>query len=118
KPTQRYIDYRDHSRSREVLGAAIREAYRDLFLIKEQPSAADKNAITGKFKSFHNVSDHVAGLMTKTFYGLLPLADIGAKPQAPASAPSPETGGSQTTSASATASAPQVNGASIQQPGL
>jgi hypothetical protein len=87
KPTQRYHDYRDHSRSKVVLGQALRDAYGDIFLIKEHPSAADKAAIEGKFKSFHNVSDNVAGLMTKTFLGLLAQADLRAKP-APAEAPS------------------------------
>lgn len=76
KPTQRYNDYRDHSRSKPLLTEGLREAYGDLFLIKEHPTNADRGAITGKFKSFHNVSDHVAGLMAKTFLGLLPLADL------------------------------------------
>jgi len=76
KPSARYLDYRDHSRSKSILGQAIREAYSDIFLIKEHPSTADKTAIEGKFKSFHNASDNVAGLMAKTFFGLLALADI------------------------------------------
>jgi len=76
-PTPRYLEYRDHSRSKQILGQAIREAYADIFLIKEHPTTADKNAVEGKFKSFHNASDNVAGLMTKTFYGLLALADLG-----------------------------------------
>jgi hypothetical protein len=75
-PTPRYLEYRDHSRSKQVLGQAIREAYADIFLIKEHPTTSDKNAVEGKFKSFHNASDNVAGLMTKTFYGLLPLAEL------------------------------------------
>jgi hypothetical protein len=79
KPTQRYLDYRDHSRSKAVLGSAVREAYKDIFLIKESPSTSDRAAIEGKFKSFHNVSDNVAGLMAKTFFGLLPLADVSGK---------------------------------------
>ena len=79
-PTPRYLEYRDHSRSKQVLGQAIREAYADIFLIKEHPTTSDKNAIEGKFKSFHNASDNVAGLMTKTFYALLPLADLAANP--------------------------------------
>jgi hypothetical protein len=79
KPMQRYKDYRDHSRSKEVMGDALKEAYGDIFMIKEHPTASDKSAIEGKFKSFHNASDNVAGLMTKTFLGLLPLADFKAK---------------------------------------
>jgi hypothetical protein len=79
KPTQRYHDYRDHSRSKQVMAQALRETYGDIFLIKEHPSNADRSAIQGKFKSFHNASDNVAGLMTSTFLGLLPLADLTTK---------------------------------------
>jgi len=75
-PTQRYLDYRDHSASKSIMGKAIKEAYSDIFLIKEKPSASDKPLIEGKFKSFHNTSDTVAGLMSKTFFALLDLADL------------------------------------------
>jgi hypothetical protein len=83
KPTQRYHAYRDHSRSKEIMGEALREAYGDLFLIKSQPTTADRAAIEGKFKSFHNASDNVAQLMTKTFFALLALADISAASKPP-----------------------------------
>lgn len=76
KPTQRYHDYRNHAQSKKVLGHALREAYNDIFLIKEKPSENDRQAIEGKFKSFHNASDNVAGLMAKTFLALLPLAEF------------------------------------------
>lgn len=75
-PTQRYHDYRNHSLSKVVMGQAVKEAYSDIFLIKAKPTAADRQLIEGKFKSFHNASDVVAGLMTKTFYALLELADL------------------------------------------
>jgi hypothetical protein len=78
QPTQRYHDYRDHSRSKAVMAEALRDAYGDIFLITANPKPSDKGAIEGKFKSFHNVSDNVAQLMTKTFYGLLNLADLNA----------------------------------------
>lgn len=78
KPTQRYSDYRDHSRSKQVMAQALREAYGDIFLIKEHPTSGDRASIEGKFKSFHNASPNVAGLMSKTFLGLLPLADLNA----------------------------------------
>jgi hypothetical protein len=38
KSTSRYQAYRDHSRSKAVMGEAIREAYQDIFLIKATPS--------------------------------------------------------------------------------
>lgn len=79
KPTHMYHDYRDHSRSKHVMAQALREAYSDIFLIKEHPTNSDKTAVEGKFKSFHNASDNVAGLMAKTFFGLLALADLSSK---------------------------------------
>jgi hypothetical protein len=79
KPTARYLEYRDHSRAKQALGQGVREAYDDIFLIKEHPTPSDRTAIEGKFKSYHNVSDNLAGLMAKTFFALLPLADISTK---------------------------------------
>ena len=49
KPTNTYHDYRDHSRSKQVMTQALREAYSDIFLIKEHPTASDKTAVDGKF---------------------------------------------------------------------
>lgn len=79
KPTSLYHDYRDHSRSKVVMAQALRQAYGDIFLIKEHPTEADKEAVQGKFKSYHNASDNVASLMTKTFYALLSLSDLKAE---------------------------------------
>jgi Family of unknown function (DUF5343) len=76
RPTQRYHSYRDHSESKRIMGEAIKDAYGDIFLIKANPTNADKAAVEGKFKSFHNVSDNVAQLMAKTFFALLALADL------------------------------------------
>lgn len=75
-PTNRYHDYRNHSASKSIMGDSIKQAYSDIFLIKEKPSASDKPLIEGKFKSYHNVSDTIAGLMSKTFFALLDLADL------------------------------------------
>ena len=82
KPTNIYLEYRDHSRSKAVMGQAMRETYGDVFLIKEHPNSSDRNAVEGKFKSFHNVSDNVASLMAKTFFALLALADLSARKSA------------------------------------
>jgi hypothetical protein len=75
-PTQRYHEYRDESRSRTVMGEALKESYSDLFVINENPSKADRKAIEGKFKSVHNAKDGPAGLMAGTFLSLLELADF------------------------------------------
>lgn len=99
KPTSRYHSYRDHSRSKKVMAEALRDAYSDIFLIKETPGISDKAAILGKFKSFHNATDNVAGLMTKTFLALCEIADFkdseitkteaDLKPSSPPYEPSP-----------------------------
>lgn len=78
-PTRKYHDYRNHSASRQIMGDAIKDTYSDIFLIKEKPTTSDKPLIEGKFKSFHNASDTVASLMTKTFFALLDLADLDAR---------------------------------------
>lgn len=83
RPTQRYLNYRDHSQSKAIMSEALKEAYGDLFLIKAKPTINDKAAIEGKFKSFHNVSDNVAQLMSKTFFALLALADLDQSPTRP-----------------------------------
>lgn len=75
-PTARYHTYRDQSQSRKVLGEAVKQAYGDLFLIRSNPTDADRPLIEGKFKSAHNVSDVVARRMANTFLALLSLADV------------------------------------------
>lgn len=90
KPTPRYHDYRDHSKSARVLGEALREAYSDIFLIKSNPTADDRATIQGKFKSYHNASDNVAKLMTNTFLALLNEADISAAAKPADEKPKPE----------------------------
>lgn len=74
------------------MGDAMREAYQDIFLIKAKPTKADQGAISGKFKSFHNASDDVAQRMSKTFFGLLELADLSSGAERPVvdSPPMPE----------------------------
>jgi hypothetical protein len=75
-PTQRYHDYRNASKSKQVLGEALKDAYPEIFHINEQPSQTDKAAITGLFKTTHNVNDTLAGFMSNTFFSLLDIADI------------------------------------------
>jgi len=79
-PTDRYHAYRDKSQARQVLGAAIKEAYSDLFVIKSHPAEKDKALIEGKFKSVHNATDTTADRMARTFFALLKLADIDHTP--------------------------------------
>ena len=75
-PTPRYHSYRDKSKSKQVLGEALLEAYEDIFHINEHPTDSDRPAIEGRFKSVHNVSDVVAQRQAMTFLAFLKLADI------------------------------------------
>ena len=75
-PTQRYLDYRDQSRSELVMAEALREAYEEIFHINERPTDKDRNTIEGMFKSEHNVSNSVARRQASTFFALLKLADL------------------------------------------
>jgi hypothetical protein len=78
-PTKRYLEYRNTARSRSVMGEALKEAYSDLFTIKEKPTDADRELIEGKFRSVHNATAVTSRLMASTFYALLGLADIDSK---------------------------------------
>ena len=82
-PTSRYHSYRDKSRSKQVMAEALRDAYADVFHVSEQPTASDRSAVEGLFKSKNNSSDKVAQLQAATFYALLALADLAAKAPAP-----------------------------------
>lgn len=82
-PTPRYLEYRDRSRSRAVMAEALREAYEEIFHIREIPTSADRGAIEGLFKSKHNSTDRVAQLQAMTFYALLGEADLKAGSFAP-----------------------------------
>lgn len=75
-PTSRYHEYRSAAQSRRVMAEALREAYADLFIIKEKPTETDRTLIEGKFKSTHNVKDRLAKLMANTFFSLLALSDL------------------------------------------
>lgn len=87
RPTQRYTDYRDRSRSRQVMGHALRDSYADIFVLRAIPTEEDKEIFEGKFKSVHNTSDRMAKLMTNTFLTLLNLADLESPKQTNGSSP-------------------------------
>jgi hypothetical protein len=77
-PTERYREYLDSSRSRKVLGQAVKESYSDLFTITKNPTKADKEKVAGKFKSTFNLSDLQAERCANTFLALVELSDLTA----------------------------------------
>ena len=95
-PTARYHAYRDKSRSKEILGEALLDAYPDIFTINENPTHDDRPIIEGKFKSTHNVSDVVAKRQAMTFFALLKLADLeAARRTSPVPSPAEDEGPQQ-----------------------
>jgi hypothetical protein len=74
-PTERYKAYRDKSKSKEVLGIALKETYASLFQINENLSEADRVAIEGKFKSEGGLDERKAQLAAATFLAFWKLAD-------------------------------------------
>jgi hypothetical protein len=89
-PTPRYHEYRSKAQARRVMAEALRESYRDLFVLTERPTDGDRGLIEGKFKSAHNTSDRVAQLMANTFYALLALADLDKVGEPKAQPPPPK----------------------------
>lgn len=83
-PLPRYHAYRDRSRSKAVMAEALRDAYEDVFHIREVPTQQDRPAIEGLFKSKHNSTDKVAQLQAMTFFALLSNADLKARSTGPA----------------------------------
>ena len=79
-PAQLYHDYRDKSRSKQVLGAALRQVYASLFQINENLSDSDREAIEGKFKSEGGLDERKSKLAAATFLAFWKLADHNAKP--------------------------------------
>jgi hypothetical protein len=76
-PTARYFDFLDQTRSGLVLADAIREAYGDLFAINTKAQDLTVDDVKNKFRTLTQGqnSDHVLGLMAKTFKALTELAD-------------------------------------------
>jgi hypothetical protein len=74
-PTERYKQFLDVTRWRQILAEAVREAYSDVFVLKAKPTNSDLQTIAGKFKSTYNYSDLQADRAARTFLALLNLSD-------------------------------------------
>ena len=72
-PTSQYMDLLDRTKWKTVLGRAVRDAYGDIFVMKREPSPADLQMISGKYKSTYNLSSTSADRAARTFLALLEL---------------------------------------------
>ncbi len=76
KPTNLYSDYRDTSKSKEVMKEALRSAYRDLYDTFENPHEHSDEDLSNFIKNKKNLSQSTANAATRTFKILASLAGL------------------------------------------
>lgn len=74
-PTERYRRYRDPEIGGAVMAESLRDAYGDLFKIKENAETMNATALKGAFKRISGKGDSAAEKMSATFKSLASLAD-------------------------------------------
>lgn len=92
-PQQRYFDFLDRSRSKQVLAEGIREAFAGLYAINTQAQELNADDVRNKLRTLYagKKTDLVIGNIAKTFRALSDYADFSAPPGARRSeAPSSE----------------------------
>ncbi len=79
-PQQRYFDFLDRSRSKQVLADGIREAYADLFAINTKANEFSVQDAKNKLRTLYSgkKTDLVIGNIAKTFRALCDAADFSA----------------------------------------
>lgn len=77
KPTQRWVSFRDASRSKQVMAEALRDGYADLFSL--YPNAHERNDLELKnyFKGQMKGGEQVIANTVSTFKALCSFADFG-----------------------------------------
>jgi hypothetical protein len=90
-PQQRYFEFMDRSRSKQVLAEEIREAYSELFAINKKANELSVDEIKNKLRTLYagKKTDLVIGNIAKTFAALCQYADF-TKPEVPKPAEAPK----------------------------
>lgn len=83
-PQQRYFDFLDRPRSRQVLAEGIRESYSDLFAVNKNAQDMTPDAVKNRLRTMYagKKTDLVIGNIAKTFRALCEYADFSAVPAA------------------------------------
>lgn len=78
QPQQRYFEFMDRSRAKEVLAEGIREAYADLFAINTKANEFTVQDAKNKLRTLYagKKTDLVIGHVAKTFRALCDYADF------------------------------------------
>jgi len=79
-PTEFWSGYRDKSKSKEVLGKALRDAYSDLFVTYPDADRKDADAIRNFFGSRSKVAESTLRLAVTTFRTLAGEATFSSEP--------------------------------------
>src|SRR6185369_9449723 len=81
-PQQRYFDFLDRSRSKQILADGIREAYADLFAVNTKANEFTVQDAKNKLRTLYSgkKTDLVIGNIAKTFRALCDCADFSAPP--------------------------------------
>src|SRR5437879_2567330 len=94
KPTTRYYEYLDLSRSEVVLAIAIREAYADLFAVNKDAHKLTTEQVKNKLRTLYAGAkkDTVVAYIAGTFAALVKCADFETDPAAVAPSTSTSAG--------------------------
>jgi len=78
QPAQKYYEFIDKTRTKEVLGDCIKIAYEDLFRLNKNAQDMTKTEVKNKLKTFFQGSkkENVLDLMAKTFKDLCSVAEF------------------------------------------
>lgn len=84
RPTQRYYEYLDQTRSSIIMADAIKEAYADLYQVNKQAHKMTKSEVINKMKTLSQgqYSESVLDKMAMTFTALCGYADFDAASKA------------------------------------
>lgn len=82
QPQQRYFEFMDRSRAKDVLAEGIREAYADLFAINTKANEFTAQDAKNKLRTLYagKKTDLVIGHVAKTFRALCDYADFSGEP--------------------------------------
>jgi hypothetical protein len=76
RPTEKWRNFRDKSKSRKVMADAIRTAYADLYAIYPDAEKKDDPTLQNYFASATGLADSVTRYIVRTFKHLCNLADF------------------------------------------
>ncbi|MDO8618548.1 MAG: DUF5343 domain-containing protein [Candidatus Daviesbacteria bacterium] len=88
-PSENYKEYRDATKSKRIMAAAIRKAYSDLFTSNEYANSLEKTELKEKIKTITGISEKGSTLdsMVNSFIELVKLADFQGENIPPKKAP-------------------------------